>query len=153
MQCRVCPAQLSPVISFGKMPIANNFNPNKTIEDYRFELATGFCECCALFQIIEQPDPNMMFHSEYPFFTGLSSSMAAHFKQVAEQFIGDLKSRISDPFIVEVGCNDGTFLTNFVQAEIRHLGVDPSKNVVELAKTKVVNCLNCFFVKQKPFKS
>ena len=148
MYCRVCSAQISPVISFGKMPIANNFKSSNTIEDYRFELATGFCEYCALFQIIEQPDPNMMFHSEYPFFTGLSSSMAAHFRQVAEQFIGDLKSTISDPFIVEIGCNDGTFLTNFVQAEIRHLGVDPSKNVVELAKTKGVNCLNVFFGKQ-----
>jgi methylation protein EvaC len=152
MQCRVCSAQISPVISFGKMPIANNFQSNVTIDDYRFELSTGFCEFCALFQIIDQPDPNLMFHSGYPFFTGLSSSMAAHFRQVAEAFIGELKSTSLDPFIVEVGSNDGTFLTNFVRAKIRHLGVDPSKNVVEIARTKGVNCLDVFFGKQTAFQ-
>jgi SAM-dependent methyltransferase len=134
------------------MPIANNFQSNVTIDDYRFELSTGFCEFCALFQIIDQPDPNLMFHSGYPFFTGLSSSMAAHFRQVAEEFIGELKSTSLDPFIVEVGSNDGTFLTNFVRTKIRHLGVDPSKNVVEIARTKGVNCLDVFFGKQTAFQ-
>jgi len=130
------------------MPIANNFQVDATIDNYRFDLATGFCESCALFQIIEQPDPRRMFHSGYPFFTGLSSTMVAHFKRVAEEFILELKSASTDPFVVEVGSNDGTFLVNFANAKIRHLGVDPSKNVVELAKSRGVNSSDVFFGKQ-----
>lgn len=147
MKCHVCKAKISPVISFGEMPIANNFQTDTSIDDYRFELATGFCEICALFQIIEQPDPSKMFHSGYPFFTGLSSTMVAHFKKVADELIKDLKTNTTAPFVVEVGSNDGTFLVNFVNAKIRHLGVDPSKNVVELAKSRGVNSVDVFFGK------
>lgn len=145
MQCHVCKSKVLPVISFGDMPIANNFQTYNSINDYRFELATGFCEICALFQIIEQPDPSKMFHSGYPFFTGLSSTMVAHFKKVADELIKELKTSTTDPFVVEVGSNDGTFLVNFVNAKIRHLGVDPSKNVVELAKSRGVNSTDVFF--------
>jgi methylation protein EvaC len=88
-----------------------------------------------------------MFHSGYPFFTGLSSTMVAHFKKVADEIIEDLKTNTLNPFVVEVGSNDGTFLVNFVNAKIRHLGVDPSKNVVELAKSRGVNSVGVFFGK------
>jgi methylation protein EvaC len=148
MKCHVCKAPILPIINFGKMPIANNFQTDTSHEDYYFELATGFCESCVLFQIVEQPDPSKMFHSGYPFFTGLSSAMVTHFKHTAEDLIKELKSNNKDPFVVEIGSNDGTFLVNFANSKIRHLGVDPSKNVVEIAKSRGVNSVDVFFGKQ-----
>ena len=38
-----------------------------------------------------------------------------------------------EPFVVEIGCNDGVMLRHFAQAGIRHLGIEPSSNVARVA--------------------
>jgi methylation protein EvaC len=50
-----------------------------------------------------------------------------------------------DPFVVEIGSNDGILLVNFAQAGIRHMGVEPSANVADVARKRGVQTLNKFF--------
>jgi methylation protein EvaC len=125
------------------MPIANNFFKNSTLDTYRFNLAAEFCIACCLLQLSEQPDPQLMFHDHYTFFTGLSTYMAKHFKDMA---LSNLPPFISADFMVsEIGCNDGTLLSSIAQLGIRHLGIDPSSNVVERARSKGVTAEVAFF--------
>ena len=51
----------------------------------------------------------------------------------------------NDPFIVELGSNDGILLENFLNKKIRHLGVEPSANVAEVAIKNGVNTEVAFF--------
>ena len=44
---------------------------------------------------------------------------------------------------MEIGCNDGIFLQNFKNFD--HLGVEPSKNVYKISKSKKLKVLNYFF--------
>ena len=145
LPCRICNSKISNIISFGKMPIANAFVTRGLQSDYRFNLVAGYCPSCHMFQLLEQPNPDQMFHESYPFFTGLSSSMRAHFKEMSEDHIPDEVIKDKESFIIEIGCNDGTFLQNVMDKEIDHLGVDPSKNVVEKAKEKGVNAIAEFY--------
>ena len=46
--------------------------------------------------------------------------------------------------LLEVGSNDGTFLSNF-NDEIETIGFEPSLNVSNLAKQKKINSINEFF--------
>ena len=81
MKCRVCSNIINPFISFGKMPIANGFLKKDQFRDeYFFELATAFCDKCFTVQLETQPDPEMMFHENYAFFSKTSKSMQNHFK-------------------------------------------------------------------------
>jgi methylation protein EvaC len=145
LPCRICKSPISRIISFGKMPIANAFVEQNLQSDYRFNLVAGYCPSCHMFQLLEQPNPDQMFHESYPFFTGLSSTMRAHFKEMSEDHIPDAVSRNEESFIIEIGCNDGTFLQNVMDRGMNHLGVDPSKNVVEKAKEKGVNAIDEFY--------
>jgi methylation protein EvaC len=133
------------VIDFGEMPIANHFVSDKQLDSYRFRLSASFCTECCLFQLDEQPKPELMFHENYPFFTGLSSTMTKHFKQMALESLEGVCRSLDDIQVLEIGCNDGTLLSNLVEAGIKHLGVDPSANVVELARTKGVDAQVDFF--------
>ncbi len=143
--CRVCGSVTTPIIDFGEMPIANHFVKDLKEDSYRFKLAASFCEACHLFQLDNQPRPELMFHGRYPFFTGLSSTMVSHFKDMVDEALEEVFKPISDIQVMEIGCNDGTLLSNFARAGIRHLGVDPSANVVEVARSKGVNAQVDFF--------
>ena len=63
VNCRICSTYIAPFMSFGKMPIANGFLTSEQIQnEYYFELAPAFCRNCEMFQLVEQPDPEKMFH-------------------------------------------------------------------------------------------
>jgi len=82
-------------------------------------------------QLTELVDREKMFHENYAYFSSISTRMALHFKSFAEWVKHDYLSE-SVPFVIEMGSNDGIMLKNFAQAEIRHLGIEPSANVAQV---------------------
>jgi methylation protein EvaC len=47
--------------------------------------------------------------------------------------------------LIEIGSNDGTFLSNFKKTKINVFGFEPSRNVAEVSKKKGINTINNFF--------
>jgi len=144
-KCLICSTEISPFMSFGKMPIANGFlTPEQFPDEYFFELSPSFCPNCSMFQLDRQPEPQRMFHENYAFFSGTSARMAVHFREFAEHVKKDYLPG-KDPFVAEVGCNDGIMLRNFSGWGIRHLGIEPSANVAAAANKQGVKTVCEFF--------
>jgi len=95
-------------------------------------------------QLIEQPIREMMFHEGYPFFSGTSAAMAIHFQEFANHVMDDYLPD-DDPFVVEIGSNDGIMLEHFAKAGFRHLGIEPSSNVAQVARDQGINTVTEFF--------
>ena len=145
MYCRVCANKINPFVSFGKMPIANGFLEKQQFEnEYFFELATAFCDRCYSVQLVTQPDPKLMFHDNYAFFSKTSKSMQVHFQKYADWVLNNYLKK-EDSFVVELGSNDGILLENFSKKKIRHLGVEPSANVADVAIKSGINTEVAFF--------
>ncbi|MEI6567708.1 MAG: class I SAM-dependent methyltransferase [Verrucomicrobiota bacterium] len=143
--CLICKAPIDAFLSFGKMPIANGFlTPEQFEQEYFFELKVGFCQTCGMVQLLEQPEREKMFHENYAFYSSTSSRMAEHFRQFAELVRGSFL-RDSNPFVVEIGSNDGIMLRHFARAGIRHLGIEPSANVAAVAREKGIQTISEFF--------
>ena len=144
-KCLICNTPIRPFMSFGKMPLANGFlTPDRFTNEYFFELKIAFCFNCGMFQLIKQPDREKMFNENYPFFSGTSKKMAVHFQEFAEHVKKDyLYSQ--DPFVVEIGSNDGIMLKHFANTGIRHLGIEPSENVAQVAIDNHINTMSKFF--------
>lgn len=144
-KCLICDKSLEPFMSFGKMPIANGFLiEEQFFSEYFFELQVAFCENCTMVQLVEQPAREQMFNENYAFFSGTSEAMAVHFKEFADHVMTDYLPP-DNPFVVEVGSNDGIMLQYFKENNIRHLGVEPSANVAEVAIKKGINTISEFF--------
>lgn len=144
--CRICGTSIHKFMSFGRMPIANGFLTAEAVdEEHFFELAPAFCERCCMFQLIEQPDPEKMFHENYAFYSSTSRHMQAHFERFAVSIIGGVLAARPDPFVVELGSNDGIMLQHFHSRGIRHLGVEPSVNVADVARSKGISTVSAFF--------
>jgi methylation protein EvaC len=143
-KCLICDHAIDPFISFGRMPIANGFlTPDQFAAEPFFELATGCCDHCKMVQLTERVDPDKMFHENYAFFSSTSSRMASHFQSLAEHI--QARHLGVDPFVVEIGSNDGILLRHFASAGIRHLGIEPSANVAAAARANGVNTIGEFF--------
>jgi methylation protein EvaC len=144
-KCLICGFPVDTFMSFGKMPVANGFlTPDQFASEYFFELKVGFCPNCGMVQLTELLEREKMFHEEYAFFSSTSARMAVHFREFADLVMKDyLKS--PDPFVAEIGSNDGIMLQHFANVGIRHLGVEPSANVAQAAFDRGVNTICKFF--------
>lgn len=145
MNCLVCGAPVKSFLDFGKMPIANGFlTKDQFADEYFFDLRVGVCASCYMVQLTELLDRDRMFNENYAFFSSTSSRMATHFRDLAHH-TKETYLEEDDPFVVEIGSNDGILLRNFVEWGVRHLGVEPSANVAEAAREKGVNTECRFF--------
>ena len=117
MKCKVTNKKITPFMSFGKMPIANGFLEKVNFKkEFFFDMEVGFAENISLFQLKDHPRPEQMFNEKYPFFTGSSKFMKLHFKKYADWI---KKKKLKSNFkLIEIGSNDGTFLSNFKNSSI-----------------------------------
>ncbi|MFI6908557.1 methyltransferase domain-containing protein [Nonomuraea sp. NPDC050394] len=145
MACRICSGRLREFADFGRQPISDAFvEPGDPREEFFFRLAVGVCESCTMVQLLEEVPRERMFHEGYPYVSSGSSVMREHFHTLAKRLLTTELSG-DDPFVVELGCNDGTMLEVVADAGVRHLGVEPSGGVADLAAAKGVRVTKDFF--------
>ncbi|WP_235190727.1 class I SAM-dependent methyltransferase [Amycolatopsis rifamycinica] len=144
-KCRVCGGQVAEFVDLGNQPTANGFLlPHEVDGEFRFRLAVGACESCTMVQLMEEVPQELRYHAGYRYQASGSAGHRKHFRADAEWFLANELTG-GDPFIVEIGCNDGVMLSAIAEAGVRHLGVEPSGNVAELARAKGVQVLSAFF--------
>ena len=144
-KCLICVSEYSSFVDFGLMPIANAFATKEQIKnEYTFPMKVGFCGNCNMVQLVEQPDREKMFHENYAFFSSTSNYMKEHFKLFSNS-VSELQDLNENSFVVEVGCNDGILLENFIIDNIPCLGVEPSENVAQVAMEKGIEVIMKFF--------
>ncbi len=144
MICKITRKKIKPFMSFGKMPIANGFLSKKHFKkEFFFNLEVGFSKTISLFQLNDHPKPKQMFNKNYPFFTGSSKGMVAHFKNYSDWILKKYGKNLNN--LIEIGSNDGTFLSNFKKTKFNVIGFEPSKNVAEVSRKKGIKTINKFF--------
>ncbi|MBT4889822.1 MAG: class I SAM-dependent methyltransferase [Rhodospirillales bacterium] len=144
--CRTCNNPIEAFMTLGHMPFANGFlSPEQYDQEYFFDLDPAFCSKCGTFQIVEQPNPEKMFHENYVFFTRTSKHMVEHYGRYANWVQETWLDDEDASFVVEIGSNDGALLENFATQGIKHLGVEPSGNVADVARSHGVSTLTSFF--------
>ncbi|WP_150246465.1 class I SAM-dependent methyltransferase [Nocardiopsis quinghaiensis] len=144
-ECRVCAGTVREFFDFGRQPLSDAFRlPDSTDEEFFFRLAVGACDACTMVQLMEEVPRERMFHEDYPYLSSGSAGMRNHFEAVAKRF---LTSELTgeDPFTVEIGCNDGVMLKTIADAGQRHLGVEPSGGVADIAASLGVDVRKDFF--------
>ncbi|MBP2473512.1 methylation protein EvaC [Crossiella equi] len=141
----MCTSEVREFFDFGRQPLSDHFpREDGFAEEFFYRLAVGRCTGCTMVQLMEEVPRERMFHQDYPYRSSGSAVMRKHFESTAEHF---LRTELTgdDPFLVELGCNDGVLLKVVAEAGVRHLGVEPSGGVAELAAAKGINVRVDFF--------
>ncbi len=135
LTCRSCKSQnIKGILSLGFTPLANALLTKEQVFDpeEKFPLDLVFCEDCTLVQIVETVPPEKLF-KEYLYTSSVSKTVLDNAQEITGRLMERLKLDESST-VVEVGCNDGYLLKNYVGKVGKIIGVDPSENITKVAQ-------------------
>ncbi len=109
-----------------------------------FPLRIYTCHQCFLVQVDEYKKSDTIFDSSYVYFSSYSTSWLQHAKKYVEKMIERFGYNEQSQ-VVEIASNDGYLLQYFVEHKVPVLGIEPTSNTAEVAKTKGVESVIDFF--------
>ena len=135
MSCRACGTTVINFFDLGKMPLVNSFLKKEDLpNEKKFDLIVAFCPSCYLVQLTETAPPEALF-TDYIYFSSTSTSFLEHCKRTAEYLTNRL-GLTTQSLVLEIASNDGAQLQYFKALGIKILGVDPAKNIAEVANQR-----------------
>src|ERR1700761_8380084 len=135
--CRLCGAELTRTfVDLGMSPLCESYLPAERLDDPEtfYPLHVRLCGDCLLVQLPAYVPGEDIF-SDYAYFSSYSDSWVAHAKRFADSMVDRLHLTESS-LVVEVASNDGYLLQHFLAQRIPVLGVEPARNVAEVAQSR-----------------
>ncbi len=144
-ECMNCGSHnLKEFIDLGLQPNGNNFPTEETKEqEPLFPISMMVCEDCWQVQIAEFPSQEFLF-TDHPYITGVNVPIVQHFERLASHITQKLGLE-TNSLVMDIGCNDGTFLRAFESQGMRVLGVDPGFRTGELAREQGTTVCRTFW--------
>jgi hypothetical protein len=126
-------------------PLCESFLPGDQLDQMEpfYPLRAYVCGKCFLVQLEEYVTPDHIF-SHYAYFSSYSDSWLTHARVYTETIVERFKLGSAHQ-VVELASNDGYLLQYFVARGIPALGVEPARNVAEVAIQKGVPTWIDFF--------
>ena len=144
--CRLCGnSNLISVLDLGASPPCESFLSEEQLDhpETTYPLHLRLCPDCLLLQIPALITPEDTFGGDYAYYSSYSTSWVEHARRFVDQAV-DALGLDPDGFVVEVAANDGYLLQHVVNRGIRCLGIEPSVNCSEAARTKGIPMLRAF---------
>ncbi len=146
MNCRICDySNLISTINLGKQPWGNNFlKKNEIGKETYYPLEVEFCPKCTCSQLNFTVPKEIMF-SNHTYLSGMTSTLDDHFKSLASKVHEYFFQSTENLSALDIGSNDGTQLKHYLDLGYEILGVESSKNIVEIANKKGIKTKCAFF--------
>jgi 2-polyprenyl-3-methyl-5-hydroxy-6-metoxy-1,4-benzoquinol methylase len=139
--CLICESKkLRKIFSVEGIQLTGYFPAEPTFEGNSLPLTIDRCESCGSLQTRELVAPEDLFLN-YWYRSATTKTMRHHLEMMAKKYV--LNKNLS---VLDVGCNDGTFL-EFCSQKTRGnlLGIDPSDAIREIKKIPNAIYINDFF--------
>ena len=144
--CQVCNSKrLDSVLFVGYIPPVNTMPTigSVPVEEPAYPLEMLRCVDCGLVQIGLEVAPEVLFPESYPYLSGSTRILRSNFADLRVESEALLKLT-KDKLVVDIGSNDGTLLSNFLEAGYPVLGIEPSQ-AADVAISRGVNTLKTYF--------
>jgi len=151
-QCRSCKKKnLLKAFNLGKQSYTGVFLNKKNDKVSKGNLSLVLCDNCKLLQLDNSFNPQEMYGENYGYMSSLNKSMFIHLKNKVNKLKQkyDLKR---DDSIIDIGSNDGTFLS-FFERKYNLLAVDPTIKKFSRLYRQDIKIVPDFFSREavKPF--
>lgn len=143
--CVLCNSKkLQKIYKLSRTPLANSYPKRNLDKENYFSLTIILCNDCGHLQLKEIVNPKLLF-SNYLYVSGTSKVLKRHFETYAQSLIKRFKLKKEDG-ILDIACNDGTFLENFKKKNFsKVVGIEPAKNLKKFNLKKKIDIKVNFF--------
>jgi hypothetical protein len=144
--CRFCGSALSNVVvDLGMSPLCERYLVADQLDEMEpfYPLRVLVCDQCLLVQLQRYVAPEEIF-TEYAYFSSYSTSWVEHARRYCDAVV-ERFGLGPDSLVVELASNDGYLLRHLVRRGVPVLGVEPARNVAEVATSQGVPTLTEFF--------
>lgn len=129
---------LHPILNLGETPLADQFPATlkEANNQTRYPLVLLACEACHLVQLEEIVPDEILFGSDYGFYSGTSKAILDYYDRYAD-WIDIRFDQNKNLKILEIACNDGGLLKSLKNKGFHNLyGVDPASGPVKHARAE-----------------
>jgi SAM-dependent methyltransferase len=133
-------------VDLGMSPPSNSFvkPENADSAEATYPLKVFVCEKCFLVQLPEHKSAKEIFSDDYVYFSSYSKSWLEHSKKYVDLVSKDFGLN-SESSVIEIASNDGYLLQYFKEKNIHVLGIEPTANTAEVARSKGIETRVDFF--------
>ena len=119
-------------LDLGLQPLANSYLDDENLfkKEKKFRLEIAFDPKNYLVSILNTVSKEKMFNENYPYKSSESFTMRNSFRNFSQK----IKKKFKPNLVLEIGSNDGAFMSNFDKKKI--IGVEPCKNLARITKLK-----------------
>lgn len=144
--CIAClSTDMIPCLSLGETALANSYVTSEDLakEEYSVPLELRYCRSCHLLQLSHIVDRHSIFE-HYAYFSSASPQLFAHFGTYAKNAVDRFPEQ-AKKLVIEIASNDGILLKFFKELGAHVLGVEPAKNVAQVANNDDIETIPEFF--------
>ena len=155
-KCRLCGSdKFHKIVSLGKQSLSSIFPKNKKKNPIKSPLELIKCKnldhSCGLVQLKHSANIQKMYGTTYGYHSSISPLMLNHLKKKADYLKKNFKISKKDN-ILDIGCNDGSFLNFFKNKRAKRFGIDPSSKKFKKNFDNDIKLAIDFFSKEKIIK-
>ena len=144
--CQICNStNLEKIVELGFSGLCDSLLTKKDLNssEKSFPLNLFRCKICQLLQLNYVVDNKEVFHSDYPYKSGITSVLKKYLHSTSSYVIKNFNFS-KNPLAVDIGSNDGTLLEGFKRNNFKVLGVEPT-NIAKIANKKGIKTIQSFF--------
>jgi len=144
--CRVCGGRdWLDVISFGPVELANGFldSAPQYPSEPKYPLDVVACRDCWLMCLRHVVDPEVLF-ADYIYVSQQSAVLNGHMRDIVG-WCTEKAGLAAGDLVVELGSNVGMQLELFAERGLRVVGVDPARNLAQVANDRGIETIGDFF--------
>lgn len=142
-ECYACgSSMLHKFCSLGSQPLANNLKDTVNQPDELYPLEVNVCMGCYHSQLTVAVNRETLY-KHYLYVSGTSNTLVKEFEEVAARIFAENPG--TGKKVLDIACNDGTFLKAFRPYQWVLSGIDPAENIVSTIKESDLNVVCDFF--------
>ena len=143
-KCRICGSKsLKKILNLEKMPLGDKYASKPNLFNERVAIDILRCQKCDHIQNSTVPDSVKLYSNYLSRPASINTALSGEYLIYAKDL---LKYLNKDDSVMDIGSNDGLFLSFFKKNGIRRiLGIEPANNLAKLANKRKIPTLNLFF--------
>ncbi len=142
--CRLCKSEdLVMFLDLGFHPHSDNFRKDPNLPETQYPLRLVQCQKCKFVQLDYTVSPDVLYDNDYLYESSITKTADKHWTEFVDSVCkttGITKGRVLD-----IGSNDGTLLSKFQKQGFDVTGIDPCKDITDIANNRGIPTVTALF--------